>query len=53
MAKANPNRKELLDFINEATSKLGINSKEIEDLSSGAQYLHLLHQTHPHTVKMS
>ena len=53
MAKPNPNRFELLEFINQATSELSIRSDKIEDLSSGVQYLHLLHQTHPHVVKMS
>lgn len=53
MTKHNPNRQELLEFINEITSELGIHSKKIEDLSSGVQYLHLLHQIHPQVVKIS
>lgn len=53
MAKPNPNRIELLEFINQATSELNTQSPKIEDLSTGVQYLHLLHQTHPHVVKMS
>jgi hypothetical protein len=53
MAKPNPNRLELLEFINQATSELNIRSGKIEELSSCVQYLHLLHQTHANIVKMS
>lgn len=51
MAKSNPNRQELLEFINLIDQDLPLIDK-IEDLSSGVHYLYVLHKVHPNVVKL-
>lgn len=53
MAKANPNRQELIQFINEMTSELSPKLTKVEDLGTGVHYLHLLHRMHPEIVKLA
>jgi hypothetical protein len=51
--KTNPNRQELMDFINENTPELENKVNKIEDLSNGVHYLHLVHKIHPDIIKLS
>jgi EAL domain-containing protein (putative c-di-GMP-specific phosphodiesterase class I) len=53
MTKVNPNRQELIQFINEMTPELEQKLSKVEDLGTGVHYLHLLHQMHPEVVKLA